>query len=98
MTINGGGDFSLLQLFPKLIFCLLGLVGKGGLLPLPNIRRSLTKEVHDDQTTVGWKGGETLVPVDCYPEERSDEGSPIQLREFYFTPKIKGGDPSLRSG
>ena len=23
-----------------------------------------------------WKGGEALVPVDCHPEERSDEGSP----------------------
>jgi hypothetical protein len=83
---------------PEINFLPFGVSWEGGLLPLPNIRRSLTKDVRDDQTTVGWKGGETLVPVHCHPEERSDEGSPILLREFYFTPKIKGGDPSLPSG
>jgi len=79
MTINGGGKSPLLQLLPKLIFCLLGLVGKGTFAPSQYGRSFASLGItinggghsppptppKDDFMNLGksWKGGEALFPI-----------------------------------
>ena len=86
-TINGGGDSSLLQLHPKRIFAVLGLVGKG--CPLPNIGRSLTKGFQDDTSCRLERG--TFIPFDSTEETLfliQDRWVAVTVTNFYFRSSI----------
>jgi len=92
MTISGGGMSPLLQLYPKLIFAVLGkrrrsfatlrtTINGGGMIPLLQLHPNDFMNLGES-----WKGGVALVPI---------LGDPSQ-RHFGMTSNKGGHNPPLK--